>query len=323
MVGVCLRCNRVLRQKVLDVVSLNSDEQLEGRMTRFSEACPRRFWYAVPLIILIVAGPCSADHVARVPPQTGQAATYSLTGTGAGQLTMPGSGQGLPLSVDIGATIRRSVTTVSPQGVATIDQAISDQRVAINGQDVTLGSPPHVTSTVDASGAQTSVAVGGNGHSGLSAVTSVQPLLTLWSLAPGDYKVGQSWTVPTQMASATAGTAGPGARVAETYAGIKKAGGKASSLVKSHLVSPVVVPLSGGRKLAGFSVTAVSINAMDQDSYFDPATGGLLSSQSKLDVSVDLKMGDGADATAMTVRMPLTIKTQLEPPAPADATTKP
>ena len=258
-------------------------------------------------LLLAATAFAAADRVQNPVHPAGEITLYSLTGKGDGQMVMPGSNQAMPLELETNVTLRREITDSKPDGTQTTEQAITDNAISINGQEIGIGKVPPVTVTTDPNGKVTGIKVKGEQAASPVGPSSVQTLMEMWQLPNREMKPGDTWTQTVPLSDQAGGSKTDPIALNQQYLGTKQVDGHPVLQMTTHLGAPVTVQPHRTVGAQGFTLTSLKVVSLDQTSNYDPATGSLLSAETKVNMEVGSKLGD----LPMTVKMPLTVKTRL------------
>lgn len=284
---------------------------------------PRRTAGLAVLIGVVISGAAVADRVQNPIPVKGHTVIYNLSGGGAGILTLPGSGAGIPLRVYTNITMARKVDKVEPGAGVTTAQSITSHQVTVNDQEVSMGTPPTVSITTDTAGKVLRLTVNGKETAPSGGLADVQSSLQQFQLPNKDYKTGGTWMETVQLSSFGGADSSNGLKAVllDTYDGIKPADGRNLMELTRHLQDPVVIAPRSTYTMGGFNLSSMTIQSVEQTALYDPRSGDLVSSTTHVEVRLKLKMGSGPLALPLAATIPLDIKTvQVKPALVARAT---
>ena len=275
---------------------------------------------AAALMILgsvFAAAAAHADTIQNPTPAPGLVLSYTLSGTGTGALVTPGSDQSMPLEIQTLLAVQRKVTDARPDGTVTTLEKVTRNDITVNGQGIGIGRIPPVTITTDPSGKITQLTM--NGKPAQASPGYAELGMEMWKLPNKEYKAGDTWTYTVPLKSGGAADNDSNLVFTQTYVGLKPLKDRSLIEVTSHLQAPVTFKPRSIRPVGGFSLSSVKIRSVDQTAYFDPNSGALVFSDISLAMDLGVQMGQGDAAMAMSVKMPLTVKTELVKTPPATA----
>ena len=269
------------------------------------------------LLALSAAGSAAyADRIQSPLPPAGQTTTYSIKGGGAAAVLMDGEDAGLPVNIDTDAAIQRKIVDVKPDGTLTTEETVTRRDLKVNDQPLKIPTPPRATVVTDPAGKITQVLVDGQPAGAPIGIADLQSVLARWQLPARDYAVGETWSQAVPLAAKGLGKS-VDLNFTGTYDGMKSIGGRSLMQFSSHLRAPVTLTPTSNYGMGGFTITSVTLNAVDQKSSYDPVSGLLLDASTSVKMDVGVRMGEDARALSMVVRAPLDLTTHLENNGPA------